>query len=159
MADPDFQTETVQHPGFIKRILSRLNPRNMTIRGHAKGLGTILLLVFLAFYLVVVYWSNEPDLFDVQQIAQEKAESRNEKVVTGYATTSALIVVANTLLDKPGGYLSNDVLPPSVFMDNMPSWEYGVLVQVRDLTRVLRNDISRGQTQSKENPDQHGSGR
>ena len=153
MADTDFQTETIQHPSLVKRILSRLNPRNMKVRTGVKGIGIIALLVFLAFYLVVVYWSNEPDLFDVQQMAQEKAESRNEKMVTGYATTSALIMVANTLLDKPGGYLSNDVLPPSVFMDNMPSWEYGVLVQVRDLTRVLRNDISRGQTQSKENPD------
>jgi len=153
VADPDFQTETIQRPSLVKRILSRLNPRNMNVRRGAKGIGIIALLVFLAFYLVVVYWSNEPDLFDVQQMVQEKAESRNEKVVTGYATTSALIVVASTLLDKPGGYLSNDVLPPSVFMDNLPSWEYGVLVQVRDLTRVLRNDMSRGQTQSKENPD------
>ena len=153
MADPEFQTETIQPPGLFKRILSRLNPRNMKIRGGVMGIGVIVLLVFLAFYLVVVYWSNEPDLLNVQQTAQGMADSRNEKVVTGYATTSALITVANTLLDKPGGYLTNDVLPPSVFMDNMPSWEYGVLVQVRDLTRVLRNDMSRGQTQSKEDPD------
>jgi len=42
-------------------------------------------------------------------------------------------------------------LPPFVFMDNMPNWEYGVLLQARDLVRVLRNDISRSQTQSSEN--------
>jgi hypothetical protein len=61
--------------------------------------------------------------------------------------------VATTLLDKRGGYLSNDMLPPWVFMDNMPNWEFGVLVQVRDLTRALRNDFSRSQTQSTEDPD------
>ena len=44
-----------------------------------------------------------------------------------------------TLLSKPGGYLSNDRFPPGIFLDNIPSWEYGVLVQVRDLTRALRH--------------------
>jgi hypothetical protein len=55
-------------------------------------------------------------------------------------------------LDKPGGYLSNDLLPPFVFLDNMPNWEFGMLVQIRDITRVMRNDISRSRSQSVENP-------
>jgi hypothetical protein len=37
-----------------------------------------------------------------------------------------------------------------VFLDNVPNWEFGVLTQVRDLTRALRNDFSRSQTQSTE---------
>jgi hypothetical protein len=57
------------------------------------------------------------------------------------------------LLEKPGGYLSNDRTPPSVFLDNIPNWEFGVLQQVRDLARVIRNDYSRSQSQSKEDPD------
>ena len=57
------------------------------------------------------------------------------------------------LLDKPGGYLSNDRMPPSVLLDNMPNWELGVLQQVRDLARVIRNDYSRSQSQSKEDED------
>jgi hypothetical protein len=61
--------------------------------------------------------------------------------------------VAETLLEKPGGYLTNDVTPPSVFLDNIPSWELGVLQQVRDLARVIRNDYSRSQSQSREDPD------
>ena len=68
----------------------------------------------------------------------------------GYVTTSTLIEVANTLLDKPGGYLSNDMLPPSVFMDNMPEWEYGALEMVRDLALSMRKDFSRSQSQSTE---------
>ncbi len=153
MAVPDIQTETIQPQNPIKRILSRLNPRNLKLRGRMRAVGLTLVLIFLLLFTVVVYWSNEPNLFDVQQVAEYQAADRNENLVTGYVTTSTLIKVASNLLDKPGGYLTNDVLPPGVFMDNMPGWEYGALVQVRDLTRVLRNDISRGQTQSKENVD------
>jgi hypothetical protein len=64
-----------------------------------------------------------------------------------------LIRVAETLLDKPGGYLTNDRTPPSVFLDNVPNWERGVLQQVRDLARVIRNDYSRSQSQSREDDD------
>lgn len=73
-----------------------------------------------------------------------------KKLVTGYVTTSTLITVADTLLTKSGGYLSNDVLPPSVIMDNMPAWEYGALEMVRDLALSMRKDFSRSQSQSTE---------
>jgi hypothetical protein len=48
--------------------------------------------------------------------------------------------------------LSNDVLPPSVMMDNMPSWEFGALEMTRDLALAMRQDFSRSQSQSLENP-------
>jgi len=38
-------------------------------------------------------------------------------------------------------------------MDNVPNWEFGVLTQVRDLAKALRNDFSRSQTQSTEDVD------
>ena len=57
------------------------------------------------------------------------------------------------MLDKPGGYLSNDMLPPGAWLDNMPSFEFGVLTQCRDLARVLRNYYSRSQSQSIEDDD------
>ena len=44
-------------------------------------------------------------------------------------------------------------MPPWVFLDNVPNWEFGVLTQVRDLARAMRNDFSRSQTQSTEDPD------
>jgi hypothetical protein len=49
--------------------------------------------------------------------------------------------------------LSNDVLPPGLWLDNMPSFEFGVLTQSRDLARVLRNYHSRSQSQSIEDED------
>jgi hypothetical protein len=93
------------------------------------------------------YWSREPEIFWVAENAD------GERTVVGYPTTDTLIRVAEHMLDKPGGYLTNDVTPPSVFLDNMPNWEFGVLQQVRDLARVVRNDHSRSQSQSREDPD------
>jgi len=110
--------------------------------------GGIAAAVVVGLLLVLGwYWSREPEVFWVDW------EVDGRPAVTGYATTSTLIRVAGTLLDKPGGYLTNDVMPPGVFLDNIPNWEYGVLVQVRDLARVMRNDFSRSQTQSTEDRD------
>ena len=64
-----------------------------------------------------------------------------------------MIELTKTLLDKPGGYITNDKLPPFVLMDNMPAFEFGVLQQLRDMSLVLRNDFSRSQSQSIEDPD------
>lgn len=116
-----------------------------------------MLIVFsllLVACLVTMWWvSREPPLFDVSRHAEEKAARQSQTMTTGYVTTAALIRVSNTLLDKRGGYTSNDVMPPFVFLDNMPNWEFGALVQVRDLARALRNDFSRSQTQSQEDTD------
>jgi len=89
------------------------------------------------------YWSREPAAFTVEP----------DHGTVGLATTDTLLRVSRTLLEKPGGYLSNDIMPPGLYLDNMPNWEFGVLVQVRDLARVMRNDFSRSQTQSTEDPD------
>lgn len=118
----------------------------------ARWITLIALVIFFLFWLLSVYWSSEPEAFDVRRAAQTHAQQANEQVVTGYTTTNALITVIETLLHKPGGYLSNDVIPPSVFMDNMPSWEYGALEMVRDLALAMRKDFSRSQSQSRENP-------
>lgn len=94
-----------------------------------------------------IYWSRAPSVFWVNEFVEE------ERTVVGYATTDTLIRVAETLLDKPGGYLTNDKLPPGLYLDNIPSWEKGVLTQVKDLSRVIRNDYSRSQSQSREDED------
>jgi len=111
----------------------------------------VILLVFLL--LLGYYWSSEPDPFDSETAALERAPVTGAQLTTGSYTTSAVIAVMETLLNKHGGYLSNDVTPPSIWLDNIPNWEYGALVQVRDLTRSLRNDFSRSQSQSSEDKD------
>jgi hypothetical protein len=103
-------------------------------------------------YIIAVYWSSEPAAFNVVEKAKQTATQENVTLVPGYVTTTALIEVSETLLNKPGGYLSNDIMPPSVLMDNMPAWEYGALEMVRDLALSMRKDLSRSQSQSTEHP-------
>ncbi|MWV12031.1 DUF2333 family protein [Pseudomonas sp. L-22-4S-12] len=118
----------------------------------SRTLGSLLALYLLGALLVGWYWSQEPALFPVQQQAQAAAEQAQRKLVSGYTTVETLKQVSSTLLNKPGGYLSNDIAPPGLWLDNMPAWEYGVLVQVRDLSRALRKDFARSQSQSTEDP-------
>lgn len=119
----------------------------------SRALASLLVIYLLGCVVVGWYWSREPDLLPVQQNAQAAAERAGRQMVSGYTTVETLKTVAQTLLDKSGGYVSNDLAPPGLWLDNMPSWEYGVLVQVRDLSRALRKDFARSQSQSTEDPD------
>ncbi len=114
--------------------------------------------VLVGIYVLVVlalmwWWSYEPAQFDVVKMAQKRAQAHHQQLVTGSVVTSTLIGCAETLLDKRGGYISNDKLPPGVLMDNVPNWEFGVLTASRDLARELRNKFSRSQSQSEEDVD------
>lgn len=109
-------------------------------------------VVFLLLLVLSIVWSMQPSVMDMRYRAQQYADLNNQRLVTGYTTTTALIDVSETLLNKPGGYISNDLMPPGVFLDNMPSWEFGVLEMVRDLALAMRKDFSRSQSQSVENP-------
>ena len=100
-----------------------------------------------------IFWSWEPDPFPVRLNASEKLIASGNDYVIGATTTAAMIRVAETLLDKPGGYLTNDITPPGIYLDNIPNWEFGALVQVRDLSRAMRESFSRSQSQSTEDPD------
>ena len=121
--------------------------------GTGKALAALLGLYLLGVVILGMYWSMAPALFDVRERAGVYAAEDGATVVTGSVTTAALMGVMETLLDKPGGYLHNDVFPPGVWLDNMPNWEYGALIQVRDLARAMREVLSRSQSQSKEDED------
>ena len=114
-------------------------------------LGTFCIIILIMLFLMF-YWDTESAVFDVQKQSQYRNQGSTE-YVTGFVTVATMIEVAETLLYKRGGYLSNDIMPPSAFMDNIPSWEFGVLTQIRDLARSMRNDFSRSQTQSVEDND------
>src|SRR5262245_1554097 len=121
---------------------------------YAVRVGAGLLAAYLFVCVVLAWWWNEePDLFSPHEVAAIHAERAGAKVVRGYTFTVTLIHMMRTLLDKRGGYLSNDAFPPGAWMDNIPNWEFGVLVQVRDASRAMRVDMSRSQSQSAEDPD------
>ncbi|MCZ6561143.1 MAG: DUF2333 family protein [Gammaproteobacteria bacterium] len=111
------------------------------------GAGIALAVLLVIMLVLAFWWSRAPKSFWVA------SDVSGQRAPVGYSTTQTLIEVTELLLEKPGGYLSNDIAPPGVFLDNIPSWEFGVVVQVRDLARALRNDFSRSQSQSTEDPD------
>jgi hypothetical protein len=106
----------------------------------------VLAVMFIVGFII----SRTPALIDVQEHVNS---SLSDQPVAGAVTTSMVIEVIDTLLDKPGGYLSNDVIPPAVLLDNMPNWEFGVVTEIRDVLRAMRNDFSRAKSQSAEDAD------
>jgi hypothetical protein len=110
-------------------------------------------VVILLVLVLMWWWDKEPPQFDPVTATTAHMKEIDRPMATGAVTTYTLMRSVDTLLDKRGGYLSNDRLPPGVFMDNIPNWEFGSLVASRDLARALRNDFSRSQTQSTEDKD------
>lgn len=111
------------------------------------AIGSVAGLLVLVTLVLCWRWSREPPLY------LGATDALDGPPVTGYVSVETLIETIGWMLEKPGGYLSNDVFPPSLWLDNMPNFEFGVLVQARDLARVLRNDYSRSQSQSTEHPE------
>ena len=115
--------------------------------------GALIGLYLIACLAAAWWWDEEPGQFEVRENAALFAAGAGREIVTGHTTTATLIRLAETLLDKRGGYLSNDLFPPGVWMDNLPNWEFGVVTQVRDAARAYRIDFARSQSQSAEDPD------
>ena len=153
MSEADETLEaSLKKPGWGRRLRNFADdylPQGRWLSISAAVLG-IYLLVVLVLGMV---WSITPARFDVVENARLYTSNVDQETVTGAVTTSALIGVVDVLLTKRGGFLSNDKLPPGVYLDNMPNWEYGALIQSRDLARAMRELFSRSQSQSREDPD------
>jgi hypothetical protein len=137
----------------VAQVATLYNPRTWKEKGLWWSLGLFAVTYLIIVVVLGIYWSRSPGIFDVNENALELAGGDQGKLVPGYVTTATAIRIGETLLDKPGGYLSNDLTPPGVYLDNIPNWEFGVLTEVRDLVRAMRNDFSRSQTQSVEDKD------
>lgn len=130
-------------------------------KGFAWFLGVISAFCLIAIVVLAGYWSIEPVSFDV--VAEAKITQEKNNVVTsshdgyvypdGYVFGNTLVHIAEVLLYKNGGYLTNDVGVPGVLLDNIPAWEYGALIMLRDGASALRNHLARAQSQSAEDPD------
>jgi len=136
---------------------SRIKPGSLKsgepgMDGHKRGLWKAVISILILGLLVIlglgIWWSQEPDSNEARLRAIELSGGQNARV--GTMTTASVIVVVETLLEKPGGLLSNDIAPPGIYLDNMPHWEQGVIVQVRDLSKAMRDGFSRSQSQSQE---------
>ena len=130
-------------------------------KGFAWFIGILGAISVIGIVVLAGYWSIEPKTFDViaeAKLTQEKngieANSPDGYVYPdGYVFGNTLVRIAETLLYKPGGYLTNDVGVPGIMLDNIPAWEYGALIMLRDSASALRNHLARAQSQSAEDPD------
>lgn len=110
----------------------------------------LLLVSSLLIVLFGAYWSRLPPPVDVKQLARSLGA---DAAVPGVVSAATLSATLRTLLDKPGGFIANDVLPPGVLLDDMPSFENGALAAARTFLHALRRDFSRPDTGSAEDPD------
>jgi hypothetical protein len=133
---------------WLWRLRDLYHPDSLKQKGWL-GSAVVLLLTGLVGW----YWSQEPDALDVQSIARQQVDGDTTRPVAGMVYTGTLIEIGGVLLDKPGGYISNDVMPPGVWLDNISNWEYGALLMLRDGAAALRNHMSRSQSQSVEDAD------
>ncbi|TFZ32996.1 DUF2333 family protein, partial [Pseudomonas syringae] len=86
---------------------------------YSRALGALILIYLLVALAVGWYWSKEPALFPVQHNAQAAAEREGKQMGVGYTTVETLKTVAGTLINKPGGHLSNGRMPPGLSRDNI----------------------------------------
>ncbi len=131
----------------------RLPHFHLSIKTWSRLAGALLTVYLLGVFSLMWWWSDEPAQFDVLRTTEQRVAAHGRDLVTGSVVTGTLIECAQTLLDKPGGYLSNDKFPPGVWMDDIPNWEFGVLTATRDLASKMRNQFARSQSQSEEDPD------
>jgi len=117
-------------------------------------IGIFLFWLLILCPIELVYDGQEPSGFDVYKVAMDMAKHNKEpKPVIGQVTTATMAHLIQVLLNKPGGFISNDKFPPTAFMDNMPAFELGAMKELRIVANVFRNNFSRSQTQSAEDKD------
>ena len=123
-------------------------------KGILWAFGTFIGIVLIILIILAEWWGGEPEEFNVQEEAIERMDvTHTDQMPVGYVYANTLAHIAEVLMFKPGGYISNDVAPPGVVIDNIKNWEHGALIMLRDGTTALRNHFSRDQSQSAEDPD------
>ncbi|MDW1584160.1 DUF2333 family protein [Vibrio sp. 947] len=90
--------------------------------------------------------SNTPDIKQTKEILKIQ-QIKNSDQVVGDAFTATNIQLIETLLNKTGGFTSNDLLVKAKVFDNMPNWEEGVIGMVKDSVLTLEKEFSRSQSQ------------
>jgi len=115
-----------------------------------------LVVIYLLICIVLgIWWSWTPAPTDPKQAVENQRgfpqsvdtddPQSQPAMASGEALLATNIGILDTLLNKPGGYLNNDVMPPGLWLDNMPNWEVGVTQQVRDAVASLGGSLGVGE--------------
>lgn len=111
---------------------------------NKKILASILLAVgafLVGMYGVALWVDQEPETVDIADI--KKHYPRNNEIVKGYITAETMVRGIDKILNKNGGYIRNDIMPPFSLLDNMPAYEIGYLKVIREGAFVLRDKMSK----------------
>lgn len=134
-----------------KRWLSIFDPFSSGQGAFSRTISAVLLLALC--YLVaavpfglVSYYSAFHRPVDQRP---RQAEASEAKIAPGTVFTSTLIALGDQLLEE---WLPNDVVAPTVFLDNPQNYQLGQLEVIRDSVRVLRDKLSRQRTTDKIEP-------
>ena len=139
-----------------KGCLSWFNPlaADLGLAGRLVRLVLLLALLYgLSIPVVMVYEYGRafPEPFDPrpQPIAGQDAGAAPAPPPRGVVFTDTLIRLSERMLVS---WLPNDVIYPSIFLDNPQNFQLGELEVLRYSTRVLRDKLSRQRTTDKIDP-------
>ncbi|KMY67873.1 hypothetical protein AAU61_08415 [Desulfocarbo indianensis] len=118
-----------------------------------RGFMLLVLLYFIAAPFIMWYEYNRAfqpffDPLTASGVSREPAADR-AKVPAGAVFSGTLITLSENLLQN---WLPNDVIYPSIFLDNPHNYQRGQLEVIRYCTRVLRDKLSRQRTTDKIDP-------
>ena len=117
----------------------------MLIRITRKRMLFLVSLVLLAYVGVMIVESRKPALPAVRT-----AEGRPQ----GYVFVSMLVDLVEAQTEGPGGWTPNDLpLTPGYWLDNLPSFQMGVMSVVRRVTLLLRDDLGRARPGEQPHPE------
>ncbi len=95
--------------------------------------------VFILTPIWITFVSFEPDPISPIAAAKEHVKDHKENTyASGVVFTATLVETIDMLLNKNGGYTSNDLLVKVGIYDNMPNWEKGVIFMIRDAAPARR---------------------
>ncbi len=98
----------------------------------------VVVLLLIAGVVIGTLQAQRPDVPTVQE---------DPAAAQGAATVLMIRDIMRAQMDSFGGWLPNDTpFSPSFYLDNMPSFQLGVLQVVRHASRVLRDNLTRQRT-------------
>lgn len=112
------------------------------------AVGGVFGSIFIMMLGIAIWTDTEPKAVSITDVINDYP-IKDEDVRTGYVTADVMVRSLDTLLNKNGGYTRNDILPPFVFLDNMPSYEMGYLKILREVSGVLRDKTSKVEFEDK----------
>lgn len=127
----------------------------------ASGLGLVsrlwraVLLVVLLYFITApfVMWYEYdrvfPQFFDPRPVQSDVSGQKLNDPAAGVVFTDALTTMTDQMLEA---WLPNDVIYPSILLDNPQNFQLGELEVIRYSVRLLRDKLSRQRTTDKIDP-------